>query len=110
MTNIEHANVFHYLTCTVDPIKIIPNSNTPCRSNATLSANSICPDCGSSMNVMMTVVTPNEIAETKEAKKKRKGWYVKKVVTYMVMDDLVGLKLLEASLKTKKVLTTIFMH
>ncbi|KAM0010051.1 hypothetical protein Hdeb2414_s0010g00334101 [Helianthus debilis subsp. tardiflorus] len=120
-------------------------SSTPCRSNATLSANSICPDCGGSMNVMMTVVTPNEVAETKEAKKKRKGGYVKKVVTYMVMDDLVvkpmstissitlinkfgvkdlsqleektvsfgkdeGLKLLEASLKTKKVLTTIFMH
>ncbi|KAJ0764310.1 hypothetical protein HanPI659440_Chr08g0290651 [Helianthus annuus] len=122
-------------------------SNQPCRSNATLNAKSICPNCSGSMNVKMTLVTPQEVAETKEVqrKRKRKGGYVKKVVTYMVMDDLVvkpmstissitlinkfgvkdlsqleektvsfgkkeGLKLLEASLKSNKVLTTIFMH
>ncbi|KAK9077992.1 hypothetical protein SSX86_002049 [Deinandra increscens subsp. villosa] len=117
-----------------------------CRSNATLHANSICPTCSNSMNVKMTVVMPKEIAEkNKELEDRKKGGYVKEVVTYMVMDDLVvkpmstissitlinkfgvndlshleeltvsfgkdeGLKLLEASLKTDKVLTTIFMH
>ncbi|KAI3817728.1 hypothetical protein L1987_11526 [Smallanthus sonchifolius] len=120
-------------------------SNQTCRSNATLHANSICPNCSRFMNVPMDLVMPKEVAETKEADKKKKGGYVKEVVTYMVMDDLVvkpmstissitlinkfgvkdlcqleektvsfgkdeGLKLLEASLKTDKVLTTIFMH
>ncbi|KAK1415597.1 hypothetical protein QVD17_31380 [Tagetes erecta] len=53
-----------------------------CQSKATLHANSICPSCNGSMNVEMELVTPKEVAETK-------GGYVKEVVTYMVMDDLV---------------------
>ncbi|KAD2805083.1 hypothetical protein E3N88_38460 [Mikania micrantha] len=117
-----------------------------CRLTATLHANSICPNCRCSMNVAMELVTPynEDVAETKEDDKKKNGGYVKEVVTYMVMDDLVvkpmstissitlinkfgvkdlsqlqekmvyfgkdeGLKLL-ASLKTDKVLTTLFMH
>ncbi|KAL8257588.1 hypothetical protein R6Q59_029629 [Mikania micrantha] len=61
-----------------------------CRSNATLNANSICPNCNGSMNVKMNVVMPKEVlsAETKEADEKKKGGFVKEVVTYMVMDDL----------------------
>ncbi|KAG7998805.1 hypothetical protein I3843_01G273700 [Carya illinoinensis] len=35
--------------------------------------------------------------------------YVKGTVTYMVMDDLEGVKLLAASLKSKSVLTDVFM-
>ncbi|KAJ0764313.1 hypothetical protein HanPI659440_Chr08g0290681 [Helianthus annuus] len=120
-------------------------SNPSCRSNATLYANSICPGCSGLMNVKMTLVTPSQVAATKEADEIKKRGYVKEVVTYMVMDDLVvkpmstissitlinkfglkdlsqleektvsfgkdeGLKLLEASLKTDKVLTSIFMH
>ncbi|KAF5794802.1 hypothetical protein HanXRQr2_Chr08g0332221 [Helianthus annuus] len=120
--------------------------NQPCRSNATLDANSICPNCSGCMNYKMALVTPpKEVAETKLADEIKKRGYVKEVVTYMVMDDLVvnpmstisgitlinkfgvkdlsqleektvsfgkdeGLKLLEASLKTNKVLTTVFMH
>ncbi|KAD2805079.1 hypothetical protein R6Q59_029619 [Mikania micrantha] len=122
-------------------------SNPTCRSNTTFYAISICPNCSGIMNVKMNVVMPKEVLsiETKEADEKMKGGFVKEVVTYMVMDDLVvkpmstissitlinkfgvkdlsqleektvsfgkdeGLKLLEASLKTNKVLTTIFMH
>ncbi|KAJ0897258.1 hypothetical protein HanRHA438_Chr08g0343651 [Helianthus annuus] len=94
---------------------------------------------------MALVTPPKEVAETKLADEIKKRGYVKEVVTYMVMDDLVvnpmstisaitlinkfgvkdlsqleektvsfgkdeGLKLLEASLKTNKVLTTVFMH
>ncbi|MFS7961502.1 hypothetical protein Hanom_Chr08g00715841 [Helianthus anomalus] len=118
----------------------------PCKSNATLDANSICPNCSGYMNHKMTLVTPpKEVAETKLADEIKKHGYVKEVVTYMVMDDLVvkpmstisgitlinkfgvkdlsqleeknvsfgkdeGLRLLKASLKTNKVLTTVFMH
>ncbi|KAM0043254.1 hypothetical protein Hdeb2414_s0010g00339111 [Helianthus debilis subsp. tardiflorus] len=88
---------------------------------------------------------PNQVAETQLADEIKKRGYVKEVVTYMVMDDLVvnpmstisgitlinkfgvkdlsqleeknvsfgkdeGLRLLEASLKTNKVLTTVFLH
>ncbi|KAL8218184.1 hypothetical protein R6Q57_021557 [Mikania cordata] len=116
-----------------------------CRLTATLHANSICPNCRCSMNVAMELVTPKEVAETKEVVKKKNEGYVKEVLTYMVTDDLVvkpmssissitlinkfgvkdlsqlqekvvyfgkdeGLKLLMASLKTDKVLTTLFMH
>ncbi|KAL8257584.1 hypothetical protein R6Q59_029625 [Mikania micrantha] len=65
-------------------------SNQTCRSNATLYANSKCPNCSGSMNVKMNVVTPKEelSVETKEADEKKKGGFVKEVVTYMVMDDL----------------------
>ncbi|KAF5794800.1 hypothetical protein HanXRQr2_Chr08g0332201 [Helianthus annuus] len=122
------------------------NSYSSCKSNATLCANSICPGCSGYMNHKMALVTPpNQVAETKLADEIKKRGYVKEVVTYMVMDDLVvnpmstisgitlinkfgvkdlsqleeknvsfgkdeGLKLLEASLKTNKVLTTVFMH
>ncbi|KAK1415603.1 hypothetical protein QVD17_31386 [Tagetes erecta] len=114
-----------------------------CRSNVTLLENSICPGCSDYMDVKMTLVKPNQVVH-ESGKEKNKG-YVKEVVTYMVMDDLVvkpmstissitlinkfgvkdmsqleektvsfgkdeGLKLLMASLKTEKVLTTIFMH
>ncbi|KAI7757825.1 hypothetical protein M8C21_007940 [Ambrosia artemisiifolia] len=134
-------------------VYMCPNAATRCsycsyqsyRSNATLHANSVCPNCSGSMNNKMTLVTPNQVAATKEAEEIMRRGYVKEVVTYMVMDDLVvkpmstissitlinnfgvkdlsqleekmvsfgkdeGLKLLEASLKTNKVLTTIFMH
>ncbi|KAJ0601981.1 hypothetical protein HanIR_Chr03g0134731 [Helianthus annuus] len=61
-----------------------------CESNVTLYANTKCPNCRRSMNVPMTVVTPKEVlAETKKTDKKRKRGYVKEVVTYLVMDDLV---------------------
>ncbi|KAF5794794.1 hypothetical protein HanXRQr2_Chr08g0332131 [Helianthus annuus] len=121
------------------------SNNNTCQSNVTLHTNTICPSCSGSMNDPMTVVMPKKELETKEPVKKKNAGYVKEVVTYMVMDDLVvkpmstissitlinkfgvkdlsqleektvsfgkdeGLKLLEASLKTKKVLTTIFMH
>ncbi|KAM0043250.1 hypothetical protein Hdeb2414_s0010g00339071 [Helianthus debilis subsp. tardiflorus] len=61
-----------------------------CESNVTLYVNTKCPNCRRSMNVPMTVVMPKEVlAKTKKTDKKRKGGYVKEVVTYMVMDDLV---------------------
>ncbi|KAJ0764318.1 hypothetical protein HanPI659440_Chr08g0290731 [Helianthus annuus] len=119
------------------------SNNNTCQSNVTLHANTICPNCSRSMNDPMTVVMPKEVLETKEPVKEKNAGYVKEVVTYMVMDDLVvkpmstissitlinkfgvkdlsqleekmvsfgkdeGLKLLMASLKTDKVLTTIF--
>ncbi|KAD2805081.1 hypothetical protein R6Q59_029632 [Mikania micrantha] len=122
-----------------------PDEETACWSTVTLHANSECPNCREYMNVAMKLVTPKVVAETKEVVKKKNGGYVKEVVTYMVMDDLVvkpmstissitlintfgvkdisqfeekivsfgkdeGLKLLMASLKTDKVLTTLFMH
>ncbi|KAK9062748.1 hypothetical protein SSX86_019937 [Deinandra increscens subsp. villosa] len=123
-----------------------PCKRNRCQSAATLYANSICPGCSGSMNVAKELVMPKEVAEIPvEEDKKKKGGYVKEVVTYMVMDDLEvkpmstissitfinkfgvkdlsqleektvsfgeeeGLKLLLASLKTDKVLTTIFMH
>ncbi|KAD2805015.1 hypothetical protein E3N88_38392 [Mikania micrantha] len=121
------------------------DEETACWSTATLHANSECPNCREYMNVAMELVTPKVVAQTKEVVKKKNGGFVKEVVTYMVMDDLVvkpmstissitlintfgvkdlsqleektvsfgkdeGLKLLMASLKTDKVLTTLFMH
>ncbi|KAJ0538386.1 hypothetical protein HanHA300_Chr08g0274331 [Helianthus annuus] len=65
------------------------NSYPSCRSNATLYANSTCPGCSGSMNVKMTLLTPSQVAATKEADEIKKRGYVKEVVTYMVMDDLV---------------------
>ncbi|KAJ0721943.1 hypothetical protein HanOQP8_Chr08g0281071 [Helianthus annuus] len=41
------------------------------------------------MNDPMTVVMPKNELETKEPVKKKNAGYVKEVVTYMVMDDLV---------------------
>ncbi|KAL8218185.1 hypothetical protein R6Q57_021558 [Mikania cordata] len=60
-----------------------------CWSNVTLHANSICPNCRHSMNVAMELVTPKVVAQPKEIVKKKNGGYVKEVVTYMVMDDMV---------------------
>ncbi|KAL4575131.1 hypothetical protein LXL04_021972 [Taraxacum kok-saghyz] len=55
-----------------------------------------CPTCGHLMNVLLTTVNPPEknkavVKEAQGKKKKRKltEGYVKEVVTYMVMDDLV---------------------
>ncbi|KAL8218186.1 hypothetical protein R6Q57_021559 [Mikania cordata] len=62
----------------------------PCRSIATLHANSVCPKCGFCMNVAMELVTPKEVRKRKkEDDKKKKGGFVKEVVAYMVTDDLV---------------------
>ncbi|KAF5794796.1 hypothetical protein HanXRQr2_Chr08g0332151 [Helianthus annuus] len=63
--------------------------NNHCASYTTLYENSICPHCSISMNVPMTLVIPKEVAEAKKDDEKKKGGYVKEVVTYMVMDDLV---------------------
>ncbi|KAM0010052.1 hypothetical protein Hdeb2414_s0010g00334111 [Helianthus debilis subsp. tardiflorus] len=66
------------------------SSTQSCRSNVALHANTICPNCHCCMNVRMTVVTPDvEEIETESEVEKPKRGYVKEVVTYMVMDDLV---------------------
>ncbi|KAD1540678.1 hypothetical protein E3N88_42652 [Mikania micrantha] len=68
------------------------NRYATCRSNATVYTNAICPCCCGSMKVKMASIMPKEEA-TKELEEqsvnKMKGGYVKEVVTYMVMDDLV---------------------
>nr|GEX66230.1 hypothetical protein [Tanacetum cinerariifolium] len=61
-----------------------------CKNYATLHAGAKCPGCSNSMSFEMTHVIPNMAeAEVVEIKKKLRGGYVKEVVTYMVMDDLV---------------------
>ncbi|PWA28945.1 hypothetical protein CTI12_AA627100 [Artemisia annua] len=62
-------------------------SHQTCRSNATVYKGAICPDCRGSMNVKMNPILPKK--EVKKKKGKVEGGYVKEVVTYMVMDDLV---------------------
>ncbi|XP_076896853.1 uncharacterized protein LOC143549977 [Bidens hawaiensis] len=120
--------------------KQIGYGKLPCGSYATLHGNiAVCPTCYMYMSAPMTLVKP----ETNEEDKNKNIGYVKEVVTYMVMDDLVlkpmstissitllnkcgvndlsqleekvvsfrneeGMKLLNASLKTDKVLTSIF--
>ncbi|GKD63972.1 hypothetical protein Tco_1306080 [Tanacetum coccineum] len=58
-----------------------------CGSNATLYKDAVCPNCRGSMNVKMNSILPKK--EAKKKKRKLTGGYVKEVVTYMVMDDLV---------------------
>ncbi|XP_076896902.1 uncharacterized protein LOC143550045 [Bidens hawaiensis] len=65
------------------------NNHTGCRLNATMHVNSIYPNCSGSMNVPWTLIKLKDVAASKELDKKRKIGYVKEVVTYMVMDDLV---------------------
>ncbi|GKD12308.1 hypothetical protein Tco_1196715, partial [Tanacetum coccineum] len=67
-------------------------TRTSCHPNVTLDPKSICPNCKGSMGVKMTLVMPKDAAKEVEAaatEKSNKGGYVKDVVTYMVMDDLV---------------------
>ncbi|KAG5533331.1 hypothetical protein RHGRI_027506 [Rhododendron griersonianum] len=85
------------------------------------NARAVCPSCSQSLSKeIQFVAAANEVAAVGE------GGFVKGVVSYMVMDDLVvtpmstisgitllnkfkGLKLLKASLDTKKVLTSVFL-
>ncbi|PWA57464.1 hypothetical protein CTI12_AA408990 [Artemisia annua] len=61
-----------------------------CKKYATLHAGVKCPGCSNYMSLKMTHVIPNTAeAEAVEIKKKLRGGYVKEVVTYMVMDNLV---------------------
>ncbi|PWA38412.1 hypothetical protein CTI12_AA581560 [Artemisia annua] len=67
------------------------SNRSSCRSNVTLDPKSICPNCGGSMNVAMTRIQPKDAEVEVAAMEKinKGGGYVKEVVTYMVMDDLV---------------------
>ncbi|KAL8257577.1 hypothetical protein R6Q59_029618 [Mikania micrantha] len=111
----------------------------PCRSIATLHSNSICPRCNNYMNVAMELVKPKEVRKRKEegfvkevvaymvtddlVVKPMSALYsitlinkfgvkdlsqLKEKVVYFGKDE--GLKLLKASLKADKELTTLFMH
>ncbi|GJW10102.1 hypothetical protein Tco_1575929, partial [Tanacetum coccineum] len=66
-------------------------NRTNCRSYATLDPKSVCPNCSGSMNVVMTRIEPKgvQVEVTAMEKINKGGGYVKEVVTYMVMDDLV---------------------
>ncbi|XVE99475.1 hypothetical protein REPUB_Repub03eG0201200 [Reevesia pubescens] len=58
--------------------------NTNCRMYVTNGPKSICPACSRVMNLNLTYVNP-----TKKASSSEEGGYVKGVITYMIMDDLV---------------------
>nr|XP_043617679.1 uncharacterized protein LOC122589448 [Erigeron canadensis] len=118
--------------------------NDHCRGYATLYLDATCPSCKQLMNYKRILVIPNKELKAMEVGKNVNG-YVKEVVTYMVMDDLVmnpmstissialinsfgvmdlsqlqelevsfgryeALKLLMTSLKTDKVLSTLFLN
>nr|GMC98240.1 DUF674 domain-containing protein [Ipomoea batatas] len=74
---------------------------------------SICPKCvKASIKCLMKYVAPEKTTTTTGGSIRDNGscsGFVKGVVTYMVMDDLKGLKVLKASLQTKSVLTTVFL-
>nr|GLL27910.1 uncharacterized protein LOC109148275 isoform X1 [Ipomoea trifida] len=73
---------------------------------------SICPKCvKASIKCLMKYVAPvktTTVECTRDGSGSSSG-FVKGVVTYMVMDDLKGLKVLKASMQTKSVLTTVFL-
>ncbi|XVE69084.1 hypothetical protein DITRI_Ditri09bG0121700 [Diplodiscus trichospermus] len=62
---------------------------------------SVCLSCGNVMSRLLTFVNPTAAFQGLG--------YVKGAVTYMIMDDLVGLKLLRASMQSKAVLTDTFL-
>ncbi|KAI3731071.1 hypothetical protein L1987_62254 [Smallanthus sonchifolius] len=68
------------------------NRYATCRSNATVYTDAICPSCCGPMKVKMGAIMPKEETtkvKEEESVNRMKGGYVKEVVTYMVMDDLV---------------------
>ncbi|XVE99461.1 hypothetical protein REPUB_Repub03eG0199800 [Reevesia pubescens] len=58
--------------------------SSSCRMYVTNDPKSICPGCSSVMNLNITYVNPTNKAPSSE-----EGGYVKGVITYMIMDDLV---------------------
>nr|GEV67026.1 hypothetical protein [Tanacetum cinerariifolium] len=64
-----------------------------CRGYTSLHANAKCPSCNGLMNAKTTVVVPKDDVAAAEVEapvmKKMKVGFVKEVITYMVMDDLV---------------------
>ncbi|XP_076905062.1 uncharacterized protein LOC143560704 [Bidens hawaiensis] len=82
----ENGTRSSYYSESTHRVKVHP-FRSPIRRN--IECSNACPECGGSMNVPMTVVIPNEVLETRKEDKEFKGGYVKEVVTYMVMDDLV---------------------
>ncbi|OMP02615.1 hypothetical protein COLO4_10953 [Corchorus olitorius] len=58
-----------------------------CRNYISYDPRSTCPNCGSAMTLAVILVNPNTAANANPAT--NEGGYVKGVVTYMVMDDLV---------------------
>ncbi|XVE99476.1 hypothetical protein REPUB_Repub03eG0201300 [Reevesia pubescens] len=58
--------------------------NSSCRMYVTNDPKSICPACSRVMNLNSTYVNPTNKASSSE-----EGGYVKGVITYMIMDDLV---------------------
>ncbi|PWA38452.1 hypothetical protein CTI12_AA581220 [Artemisia annua] len=60
-----------------------------CRGYATLFAHAQCPSCSDPMDVEVKIVIPEKEGAEEVKKKKASGGYVKEVVTYMVMDNLM---------------------
>ncbi|KAI3512500.1 hypothetical protein L1887_19816 [Cichorium endivia] len=84
-TPLEQVNVFTFTGETSISCELM---------HVTEHLDAMCPNCGRDMNVPLTSVKPQNkrkaVAKEAEVKKKQStGGYVKEVVTYMVMDDLV---------------------
>nr|GEX06070.1 hypothetical protein [Tanacetum cinerariifolium] len=62
-------------------------SRQACGSNATMYKDAVCPDCRGSMDIKMNSILPKN--DVKKKKSEATKGYVKEVVTYMVMNDLV---------------------
>ncbi|KAK4441217.1 hypothetical protein Salat_0456600 [Sesamum alatum] len=86
----------------------------PCTYNVTDDPRTLCPNCRRAMTTTVVYVAPPPVQETGD-----EGGFVKGVVTYMVMDNLEekvvnlgmdeAVRLLKASLQSKKVLTEVFL-
>ncbi|XP_021296095.1 uncharacterized protein LOC110425493 [Herrania umbratica] len=72
-------------TSTVNCYRCANTSYSTCRTYIANDSKSICPNCNSLMSQKATFVNPPERA----ASSSDEGGYVKGVVTYMIMDDLV---------------------
>ncbi|EYU36141.1 hypothetical protein MIMGU_mgv1a018381mg [Erythranthe guttata] len=65
------------------------SNNNNCNSNVSDDPNAVCPHCNGAMSISMNYVAPPPKKESNSSSNEEGLGFVKGVVTYMVMDDLV---------------------